>query len=504
MNSYLRPFASSLRKMFTNGFEWKNQTLDRVTNSKVIAPIACLDAPAKGSVDNLMLYNGENSCANCEAKGESSATGAGSNWVFPIVAELPPLRSAERMEIQTSIVEKFENLKHFKGVKGASAVTDIPHFDRSKGFVPDYMHAVLLGVMLMFLTLWTNSKNHLEPFYLSKDTRSQIDKILETITPPDDVTRTPRKLSQLNDWKASELRAFLIYYGPIVLKNRLNDLYFQHFLILVKAIHLLNQEEISPNDIDFAETLLNIFVIDVERLYGKSKCSYNIHQLLHLPFNVKMWGPLWAWSAFSSEDQNGELVKMTHGSNKIDVELANTVKIIQAHRSIKYLMQTERILNEHQCSTFGPITRHDITDSEFRAICYATHLNKEQLLNLKIKIFSRCKINNDIFTSKLYTRQKKRSNFYVKCKMNESIFFGAVKYYRKVQEISYAVIDKLVVTLDKSNEIKHRETGFNLNANIKHIRESYNIQIVPLINILSKCLRVEDYICIFINNMERK
>lgn len=116
--------------------------------------------------------------------------------MFPIVAVLPPLRSAERMELQTTIVEKFENLKHFKGVKGRSIVTDIPHFDRSKGFVPDYMHAVLLGVMLMLLNLWCNSKNHLEAYYLTKEAKAEI---LEIITPPDDVTRTPRKLTHLNN-----------------------------------------------------------------------------------------------------------------------------------------------------------------------------------------------------------------------------------------------------------------------------------------------------------------
>lgn len=91
---------------------------------------------------------------------------------------------------------------------------------------------------------------------------------------------------------------FLVYYRPIVLKNRLNTVYYEHFLIFVLSIQLLSRKEIGLNDIDFAETLLNIFVIDVERLYGKNKCSYNIHQLLHLPFNVRMWGPLWAWSAF--------------------------------------------------------------------------------------------------------------------------------------------------------------------------------------------------------------
>lgn len=193
-------------------------------------------------------------------------------------------------------------MKHFKGVKGDAIVTQIPHFDRSKGFVPDYMHAVLLSVMLMLLTFWCSTTNHEREFYLRTDQRIEIDKILEAISPPDDVTRTPRLLSDLNLWKASELRAFLLYYGPIVLKKRLSNEHFNHFLLLSRAIYILLKDEISPTERNFANTLLHIFVIDFERLYGRNKCSYNVYQLKHMTLFVSLWGPLWAWSAFSSED----------------------------------------------------------------------------------------------------------------------------------------------------------------------------------------------------------
>lgn len=135
------------------------------------------------------------------------------------------------MEIQTGIAERHQ-LKHFKGVKGKLIVTNIPFFDRTKGFVADYMYAVLLGVMLMLLTLWCDSSNREKDFYLNKETRDVIDKILQSLAPPDEVTRTSRKLSNISDWKASELRAFLLYYGPVVLRKRLVDRFYDHFLLL--------------------------------------------------------------------------------------------------------------------------------------------------------------------------------------------------------------------------------------------------------------------------------
>ena len=60
-----------------------------------------------------------------------------------------------------------ENLSHVKGVKGPSITALIPHFDVAKSFVPDYMHAILLGSRSLF-SLWFDSKNKNRPFYIKK------------------------------------------------------------------------------------------------------------------------------------------------------------------------------------------------------------------------------------------------------------------------------------------------------------------------------------------------
>lgn len=190
--------------------------LNRTIISKLDAPFACFDAPAKAAVQNLKQYSRENGCSNCEATGQSCESGYESNWIFSMVPETCQLRTAERMKSQTRIVEKYKKLKHFKGVKGKTVVTTIPHFDRAKGFITDYMHADLLGVMFMLLHLWCNPNNHEKDYYLRPEIRDEIDEILQKIAPPDDVTRTPRKLSDLSNWKASELRPFLLYYEPII------------------------------------------------------------------------------------------------------------------------------------------------------------------------------------------------------------------------------------------------------------------------------------------------
>ena len=102
-----------------------------------------------------------------------------------------PARTADRMEIQANFAEKYDALLHFKGLKGKSVASEIPHFDMPKGFVPDHMHANLLG-MMMLLILWTSLSNHNEAYYLSKPLRDEIDKELKSITPPDNISRAPK------------------------------------------------------------------------------------------------------------------------------------------------------------------------------------------------------------------------------------------------------------------------------------------------------------------------
>lgn len=141
---------------------------------------------------------------------------------------------------------------------------------------------------------------------------------------------------------------------------------------------------------------------------------------------------------------------------------------------------------------------------DLRAISNKTHLTLEQLEDSRFQIFKRCKIQGKTFSSELYTRQKKRTNFHVQWKENETVSFGTIKYYLKFQGNLYAVLRQLVVSNEKNQEIRNREIEFNLNRNIKHIRDTYCIHVIPVKQIQSKVLRVENYVCIFLNNTERK
>lgn len=57
MNSFLKPFSIILTDLFDNGFEWFDKSINVTRRSRVVAPLAPLDAPARAAVQNLMQYN---------------------------------------------------------------------------------------------------------------------------------------------------------------------------------------------------------------------------------------------------------------------------------------------------------------------------------------------------------------------------------------------------------------------------------------------------------------
>jgi len=52
---------------------------------------------------------------------------------------------------------------------------------------------------------------------------------------PSEFCRLPRLIDDIEYWKATELRSFVLYSGAIVLKGKLNPELDKHFLLLVFA-----------------------------------------------------------------------------------------------------------------------------------------------------------------------------------------------------------------------------------------------------------------------------
>ena len=121
-----------------------------------------------------------------------------------------------------------------------------------------------------------------KPFRLTPFHIIQISGRLKNMTGlmPSEFARQPRGLDELKRWKATELRTFLLYVGPIVLKGILRPEKYIHFLSLSVSITILLSEDSNIRSVcsSYVERLLKYFVMNCMEYYGGTFASYNTHK----------------------------------------------------------------------------------------------------------------------------------------------------------------------------------------------------------------------------------
>ncbi|XP_050929971.1 uncharacterized protein LOC108886169 isoform X2 [Lates calcarifer] len=311
MNTFLKPFIDECCDLAHNQFQWRDSS-GTVHSSKVFSLVCSSDAVARPLLRNCKQFNGEYGCDWCLHPGTVVKKGSGCVRSYPYDEMKQAARSNEMFRDDARQAEKTNAPKN--GVKGLSLLSILPLFDIVFGFVPDYMHSVLVGVCKQLMSLWLDPVNSEKPWYVGQQI-SQMDSRLLRLKPPLDRTRSPRSLQCRNNWKASEWRAFLLFYAIHVLPGILNPLFLEHYFYLMFGIHILLQESISHHDLQLANEYLVYFVVNMKELYGEENVSFNCHQLIHLTESVQNWGPLWATSAFSFERNSGNLRDLLTDTN---------------------------------------------------------------------------------------------------------------------------------------------------------------------------------------------
>lgn len=223
------------------------------------------DAPARAFLKCIKGHNGYDCCERCTIKGEYK------NRRVVFLGDYP-LRTDR----------DFSNglyVNHQVGVSpllnaGIRCVT---------GFPLDYMHLVCLGVvkrLLCFLKKGPPECRH------SHREVGEISTLLVSLSGklPSEFARQPRPLAELDRWKATELRQFLLYTGPVVLKKVLHRDVYKHFLCLTVAVSILldSCEKKRSAYMDYAKQLLDYFVDKCKHIYTPLFLVYNVHNLKHL------------------------------------------------------------------------------------------------------------------------------------------------------------------------------------------------------------------------------
>lgn len=398
-----------------------------------------------------------------------------------------------------------------KGVKGMTWSMVLPGFDIINGVTIDYMHCVLLGITKMLLTLWTEKSYSSNPWYLGSENVKKLEQRYLDIKPPNVITRTPRSLlKNLAHFKASELRSFLLYYALPCLWGLLEEVYFQHLVLLVDAIYLLLQDSISPNDVESSSSMLLHFCTRMEALYGRRYETYNVHMLLHLPDCVRHLGPLWGTSCFWFEGYNGDLTKLFHGTQNVDIQITHAVCIHQKIPELTPLLpagSAAKSFYKHLVEGRPlPTCREEIAEKVY-AIGSLQRLDLDPQTSVVVKDllgeiltshkFKRLWKHGTMFQCSQYHATTKRNSYTVQFTKNGTLNFGELQFFLKCfqlcehsDRIHYIAILKLLEPNSKISLSKDKFTNAMVNHIVPVKKAKGAFVAVPVMDIISMCVSV--------------
>lgn len=245
--------------------------------------------------------------------------------------------------------------------KGESPLTDI-NIGMVSQIPIDYMHLVCLGVVKHLLLLWIKGPL---PCRLSARSVQQISSNLLSLKNcvPSDFARQPRSLSEIDRWKATEMRQFLLYTGPLVLIGVVHPNVYENFLLLSVGLHILLNNTLSRMYNQYAHDVLIGFVTHFCQIYGEESAVYNVHGLVHLSEESKNYGSLDNISSFPFENF---LYKLKRLVRKPSFILPQVIRRLSEQTNIqkeKYVYPIFRKEHRH-----GPVPDELIAGTQYQVL----------------------------------------------------------------------------------------------------------------------------------------
>ncbi|XP_075150464.1 uncharacterized protein LOC142224563 [Haematobia irritans] len=315
-NLYMQQFVEEFIELMEIGLKFNNSIYSVSCRSFIC------DAPARSYILGIKGHTGYFSCPKCTIKGSYLN---------------------RRMIFETnncdSRNDKDFRLRHDPNhhiIKETLCLEKLP-VDIVKTFAFDYMHIVCIGVVKSLIKAWVKQKK--QPFSLKNSQLQLIDAKLFSLNRqlPKEFSRGTRSLHEIDRFKATELRTFLLYTGLYVLNDVLDKERYEHFLMLSLAIRILLHESDCLEYNECAKRLINEFVKKIPRLYNETFLTFNTHCLTHLADEALNFGSIETISAFKFENHLGKLKRKCKKNNNVVAQIFN--RLIE--ESINFAQQYE-------------------------------------------------------------------------------------------------------------------------------------------------------------------
>ncbi|XP_074095725.1 uncharacterized protein LOC141525232 [Cotesia typhae] len=439
---FLKPFVDEANKLSDEGVKWKLG--DQTITSKFIPLCAVTDSVARCKILNMKQYNGTYGCTFCEHPTQR----VDNNLKFPISTNVPKSRTDESIKANMVLASANEYDNDIMGVWGPSPLMNLNYFNLVDGMSPDYMHALLLGVVKQHTEILLSSFG--EEYYVGNPNQLEaINKKLLDFKHPSCITRSPRQLTERDMWKATEWRSWLLFYSVICLKGILPQKYVNHLALLVEAVCILLSNKITNDDLKIAETLIIKYVIYYQEYFGEKSMTYNVHLLTHIPHSVFNLGPLQFHNTFIFENENHFLLLLQKSPNNISIQIAR-----------RYLFKKALL----------PLKNKINLSEEFFKFCEK---------NLTGHLKNTFEVNGCILIGKgkkyvLNSKERRIVNRSDECKSFNRFIYNSTRYTSKTYRLCQKINDSVVLLKDGKVGIIQNICYFNCSENDRKLFIFYN------------------------------
>lgn len=141
---------------------------------------------------------------------------------------------------------------------------------------------------------------------------------------------------------------------------------YKHFLLLHSAVFILSNTFLLKRYFEVAKTSLNKFVSLCPTIYGSSFVVYNVHSLIHVCDDVRLYGSLDDYGCFPFENYLGKLKNRVRGkylplqqiNNRLN-EIDNNYKKLH---DIKPVIKHSRAFDVNPNSNYCQYNKLEIND----------------------------------------------------------------------------------------------------------------------------------------------
>lgn len=326
--------------------------------------------------------------------------------------------------------------EHHKGVSPFVALNIgmVTHFPL------DYMHLVCLGVTKRFLLLLMKGPLKCR---LSANSVKSISENLEALknNVPSEFARKPRTIYEIDRWKATEYRQFLLYTGLVVLHGIVHPNIYQNFLLLHVGIHILLNDTLSIAYNQYAHDILEGFVNNFSDIFGKDMVVYNVHCLVHLSEDAKVYGSLDNISSFPFENF---LAKLKRIVRKPTFPLSQIIRRLSERTNINVVSPSFPVLKkEHQR---GPLT-DELTGLQYTIV-------KTLKFQLKLNVKDSCvRLNGSISIVKNIVQDDNDQELYI-----------VYKSFKKIENFFTSPLDSSLLGIVLVSELENEFRSAKLSS----------------------------------------